>query len=347
LTKELSFILLLVFGYFLALYPGLRYTTGADYSNYLDMFNLVKPLFDYSGFSELSNNFSQIHGEFGFLLINSIFKQLNLSFESLLLFIAFLNIIILIVVLTRNSVNPLMSLFIYCSLFYLITQFSQIRMGVAISIFLLSIQYIYNKNFLKFSILILLGSFFFHKILLISYLLFFFRNIAPTYKKGFYYLFFAIILYELNVLSFFLEIFSKFDLRIIQQINHYYQDENYLGLTPPYMTLTFFMYIYIYSIYLLNRNKIYNNYIEYLLVILLIGIFLNISFYEIQIISGRLSRLFISVLILIVPFILYKNKFKMHSYLYFISIFGYLFLRYYRVLFDDKTNLYPYIGIIF
>ena len=103
LTKELSLILLLVFGYFLALYPGLRYTTGDDYFNYLDMFNLVKPLFDYSGFSELSNNFSQIHGEFGFLLINSIFKQLNLSFESLLLFIAFFNIIILIIALYKNS----------------------------------------------------------------------------------------------------------------------------------------------------------------------------------------------------------------------------------------------------
>lgn len=146
----------------LFLVSGLRENTGADYENYvyiynnLDYYHLQWPL------------------ELGFYYLNKLYSSLGLHVQFIFLTMAFIQCLFLYLSLIKVR-KPSLFLTFYILLFYL-DSLNIVRQSVAMSIVLYScILLLYDKSTVKFFFLIGLASFF-HNVSLIFAPLFFVRN---------------------------------------------------------------------------------------------------------------------------------------------------------------------------
>jgi hypothetical protein len=137
----------------LILVASLRYLSDNDYINYLKIFwgTSVDPV-------EIFNFEYFYHGlEKGFVVILWAIRVLEWHSQFLFFFCAFWTLIITSYTITRISNFPIISLFVYYSLFYLLVPFTQIRYGLAMSLLILSFYYYVNRKIVLFIILILLS----------------------------------------------------------------------------------------------------------------------------------------------------------------------------------------------
>ncbi|MBE0492613.1 MAG: EpsG family protein [Sulfurospirillum sp.] len=352
--KNSLFIFTFVVVYFAMLLPSLRLDVGHDYYGYYDIFNSVKPLLSYSNFDDMFFYFSGIHGENGFLLIISIFKKLGLSFEFFIFFNACLNLAILTFVLIKFqkefNINIFLSLFLYFSLFYFVSHFSQIRLGLVIVIFLLSIYFMIQKKMISYLLSILFGALF-HKIILFALPLYFIRNLnIHTYFKSTVILMLGAILYKINILELLLSYISGYDAWIVTQLFHYSTMEKYLDNSLPLLSIIYFCVIYFVSLFFhkkyVSSDSRNEQSVSLLLLLFLLSIFINIAFWNIGIIGGRISTiLFISV-ILLVPMIYKKIKSNNNKIIYLGLVLFYCFVQFYKSIYFENHGLLPYKTIL-
>lgn len=80
--------------------------------------------------------------------------------ERIVFFIYALAVSIKFLAIRQISKFPFLSIFTYISLYFVLLEMTQIRAGVAIGIFLLSIKDIYNRNLINFSLKIIAATLF-------------------------------------------------------------------------------------------------------------------------------------------------------------------------------------------
>ncbi len=122
---------------------GLRYNVGVDYLNY-------QYIYTHQDFSEV---------ESGYALINRVLFNLGFSFPSIFIVVAFFQIFFFIKGVESISPKYLpLAIFFYFTTLYLFLSLNVLRQTLTFSIFVFSIRYISNRQFVKYAITILLAS---------------------------------------------------------------------------------------------------------------------------------------------------------------------------------------------
>lgn len=267
-----------------------------------------------------------------FYLIVNVSKFLfNDVVRGVFIIYAFLGVSLTLCAIKKNSSFPLLSLIVYSCSFFVLHEMTQIRVGVAAAIFLLSIPDIVNRNLKSFLMKATLAILFHYSavIMLFTYLLGSKTHTSKTYTKLFY------LLLPIIGIIFALFNFGKFLLPVI------------LGLLPKFLSYKINIYLDLHTLGMFNRIKVLD--IQYL-VLLIIYYFaiININrfknetdvlafkilgwmfpilyiLYFIPVIGGRISEFLSIVSILALPSLIsiIREKF----FIYFLIVFsGFLML---------------------
>ena len=229
--KELKNITLI----FLTLFAGLRFNVGADYLSYGYIFNAIKSK-------------QTVKMEPLYWLINKV----SLNYLILCILVAFLSIYFLFKFINYlDKENFYFILFGYVSIYYLQWNMSTLRQGVAITIFLYSTIFLFEKKYKKYLFFILIGGLF-HKTLFLAFLIY------PIFKfkiKDRYLIivFFALFIFRkeiFGVLEFFI---LKYRISYSSYILGFVKNQ----LLSSGITKTFIIRVLIYlSISYLSQKKI-------------------------------------------------------------------------------------------
>lgn len=149
--KIYKFILVMLFTILVA-YSGFREfilpsnEIGKDYFQYKNWF-FVKAGINIKSFSNI-----------GFILLIKLLNKINGSYILLFVISSFMILLGVFKFILKNSKYFEVSIYIYIALGFLLSGFNVIRQWIVCSIFLLAYEYIKNKDFKKYFIMILLAS---------------------------------------------------------------------------------------------------------------------------------------------------------------------------------------------
>lgn len=136
----------------LALMAGLRFHTGYDFQSYEKFYREVDQI------SEVING--SIDAEPGYLLLNYIFSSVGLNFYYFILIFSVFSIGLLAYFLSKYTKYPTIFLLYYYVRFFLVRDMGQIRSAIACIILLYAIPYILKKEPMKFFIIVFVASLF-------------------------------------------------------------------------------------------------------------------------------------------------------------------------------------------
>jgi len=225
------------------------------------------------------------------------------NIHTFFLIFAALSISIKFLAIKRLSKLPWLSLIVYLSLYFILHEMTQIRVGVATGFFLLSIPDIYNRNFGKFIIKASFASLFHYSAIIMIPLYF----LNPK-KVNIIYLLLPIVGLILACVN-----LSKI---ILENINNYlpkflaYKISLYLFLLELrehseiniinfyYLSLLLFLY---FGFFLYFKNKIIHNYDTLYIKILSIMLFSFYFFSDVPLFAFRISEFLGTVVILLLP----------------------------------------------
>jgi transmembrane protein EpsG len=145
----ISFTLIFIF-------LAIRYDFGNDYLNYLTLFDSVNRLNDFMDIFQV-----QLYGEIGWIILCRLFRQLG--FFTLIAFLAFFNCAVYYSFIKKYVVPKYYWLAVFIYIFnssFLLVHSTAMRQSVAISIFIIAIQFALKNRVLLFVLLVILASFF-------------------------------------------------------------------------------------------------------------------------------------------------------------------------------------------
>jgi hypothetical protein len=312
---------LLISFFILFFFLSLRYDFGNDYISYLKMFKEISSgimVIDFEGADAI---------EIGWVYLCQFFKPFG--FFLMIAFLAILNCYVFYDLVKKYVPVKYywLSLFIYIiNPFLFLVESSAMRQTTAMLLFLFSIQFIINRNILKFAILIVLASLF-HKSAIILLLTYFIASPSIITKK-------IVFIY----LAVFIFTFLFGDL-IFSLINPYLElyFDKYSVYTDDIEGSKFgsgfgFLFLLFFFASLLYYSKGESGITA---VILKIGL-LYYAIYPFGIflpMFGRIQMYYEPVLIVAMPLLLQKIKNPLHN-----KIFIFLILFYYLYMFIDFFN---------
>ena len=121
-------ILFYFFAFILAVLAFFRYGIGIDYFAYQYLFGMLQP----SLFYELK--YSILEQEVGFRAIGALFKSWGINYQVYLAFFSFVNLLYIVKLCKRYSINPTLALVLFFSFYYVTWLFSAIRQGLVIAV---------------------------------------------------------------------------------------------------------------------------------------------------------------------------------------------------------------------
>lgn len=152
----------------MVLFAGLRDEfVGTDTFNYVYKFRSLA-----NEIATVEENNKGFLEEPGYELIQKIALFISTDYWSLLCVIASVFSAFVLIAINKYSNNRLLSLFLFITLGYYTYCFNGARQAIALSIYMMSFEYILNGKFLKYSIWILI-AFLFHRSVIIALPLFF------------------------------------------------------------------------------------------------------------------------------------------------------------------------------
>lgn len=159
---------------FIYFFLALRYNFGNDYSNYLKIFENSSNIEDYS-FDDIFSFFY----EPGWILLNYVFH--SLGFFTMNIFIAFFSCLVYFRFIKKYVKREYYWLALFIYIFFpgfLLIQSSAMRQAVAVMIFVYSIDFLVEKRFINYLLMILIASMFHYSslFLLPVYLLVYFNG---------------------------------------------------------------------------------------------------------------------------------------------------------------------------
>ena len=301
----------------LALFAGFRDFKWPDTHVYVHVFNYeLTPIGDSS-----VNNDSLPYSEPFFIYIARVIKTFTTSGRIYILLISIFTISLLDKALKMYCVCPIIGLCVYLSRFYISRNLMQIRAALALAIILFAIKYVQDRNFRRFILVVLIATLIHYSAIIAVPLYWLNKRIIGN--KG---------LFWLIIICFIIIIFlSTLTSSIIVQINAmiglnntyvggYDNYSNGLGLTNPMIYYQIGI-LYLWSImpYQQLNIKYYhiirNAYIYSTVVLILFSPFL--------VLGARLSTVFATLEIFIIPSLIkYQNSVE-SKYIYYMG-FGIL-----------------------
>ncbi len=318
--KSFSFQKILLIYSFIALvlFCGLRGNKGTDTISYIDGFKRTISLFD-SG--ETILRFGSPY-EVGYKYISILIKTFTNNVDIFFIVISFLALFFIYKSLQKYSEFIILGLMVYFVRFYFLRDWNQIRAGVSLAMILYSIEYVAKKDFRRFLIIWLLAVSF-H----ISALIF-----LPFYFIGRKKITISIMI-SCCLCVFILHQYVDKATMASFLIDNMQMDSTYTkGEYAKLKSLSDGIFIYrsfilfiLYAYGNLLRNKV--KYFDVFRNCYLMGLIVSIIFFDFNVISGRLSSVFDTVEVILVPAIIYLFKPKIFGYimiLAFISILYYM-----------------------
>lgn len=296
-NKQIISILFLCCGFFLFIIAAFRGDIDRDYNNYLVLYNSSELL-------------TTIRIEPTFLLISYLTKLIFNDFLFLIIFYALLGVLLKFIAIKHLTEFWLLSVLIYFSNFFIYHEMTQIRVGVASALILISLIPLFNRKFWIFCTIILVAFLFHYSAILALplYLLninriniWFFAIIIPI---AYLFYFFHIQITFLIGLIPIPEIQAKFQqYKIISTIsNTKINVFNYLQISRCLMA-----YVFLWKWELMKEN---NKFSPILIKIYILAISIVVLFTDIPTIGSRASELLMTVEIILIPYLIYVIKQK-------------------------------------
>jgi len=258
-------------------------------------------------------NANFIDKEPAFWIINEFNKYIfGGNEQTFFLIFAILGVSLKLIAIRKYSLLPLLSIFTYICMYFILHEMTQIRAGVATAIFSFAIEDIKNKNLKSYLFKTILAMLFHYSAILM--LIVYFINPNKLNRKLFF--FFPIIgafiaIFKHQSLSIFssltsiLPVFigSKIDLYILLLDDGKFSDINLFNFL--YLSL-----IFIYYFSLLNYKRMKSEYDIIFIKILGIALFMFYFLSFLPVLAFRVSEFFEVVLIFLIPHILLTIKEK-------------------------------------
>ena len=156
-SRVKRFGLLLVF-FLLTLTAGLRYETGVDWRIYSGFYSLIPPIDQIVTKTGRAGIFHEI--DLGYDVFTSTIKYCGGSIQTVFFLVSVLSSFFLFKSLKKYTPYPLNSILVYYGLLYFMLDMSGLRQALALAIFLFSCQYIHERKFYRFFLLIVLATLF-------------------------------------------------------------------------------------------------------------------------------------------------------------------------------------------
>lgn len=308
----ISFILMFVLS-------GYRATTvGTDTLNYEQIFL----------FLEAGSDF--LRQEIGWLFLNNLVLTYGGDFQHVLIITSLLVLVPLFYVAKKYSVNPMLTVFLFFSLYFYLQSFNIMRQSVAISFVLFSIIALANNRKPLFILLIAIGSTF-HLTALLA-LPFIFINRLPTFSNIAY----IVLVILCMIFGLFIFDIALYRLAALFGYSHYlsyYSAGNILGNALYLLVLNSFFCFILFTI----KDK--NN-----LLFKLFFLFIVVANLTARVPFGyRLIMMFSISQVLFLPY--YVNSSKLDKNIVLVMVVFYALVSYLRVAGDGGID--PYINILF
>lgn len=312
----LSFVILVVFA-------GIRFDTGWDYPGYQFYYDKIPSL---GNLIEDYEEFDSIYFEPGFKLFMSALKSLGVEFQGLIFIVNFITTSLFFIFIKRTGkfigCENIMVL-LYFSTVFLYTNFSFLRQGMAIGIWLIAINYL-SKSMVKYILIVLFACLFHYSVILFLFL----PVIIYLKPKGnllFFFMVFSIFIYVLNIkwLQTISPLLPEF---MYSKLSHYFESERFgstrslgFGFLEKLVTMSLVIYFYFYK---LKDRVVLNNFYPYLIIYLLYFICYMV-FFEATIVYDRTRLSFASFSISILPFmVLFFRQFSQLIVVLFIFLYS-------------------------
>lgn len=316
---------------------GFRFKVGVDWEGYKEYFEHIA--------SDPNLQFTDQTFELGYFYLNKIISATGLSYEWMFFTVAFISWYFFFKSISQNLL-PILILFIFLDEFFF-WGMNGVRQFMAISIWVYSIQYIINKKFLNYILLIILASMF-HVSVIILLPLYFIPYIKIN-KKGLWLSLYLIslILGTTNFFISFVESIINFMGSKIAIIGLYlyYIETNMLVVDNEILTgFGFIFKITLNLLILILSNKVtkaYPNTTIYFILFFIGSILFNLS-YNIQLI-GRINNYFLilrSVVLAIMFWHFWKFSKNRAVLVLFVSLYFLLFLS---AIYNSSNLCSPYI----
>ncbi|GAA0866136.1 EpsG family protein [Paraclostridium tenue] len=320
--------------FLLIIFAGTRFETGNDWPEYTSTFNNIGTLKDL-----LVGKFilSSTRMESGYILFNTIVKSLGGSINEVFFIMATLTISIIFLSCKKYTPYYFIAILLYLRYGYTQANFMFVRQGLGIAVFLYSIKYIYEKNFLKYFICITICVLF-HKSTLVLYPIYFIVN--REYKTSVLVIFMVISI-VLGFTNWIHGITIFMPSGIARSINGYLSFGVTAGISPSMIEK-----IVVIFIALLFRNRLsekfkYFNIFLNLYVISFISYFSLIESYVLQ---QRMVIIFNIVGIIIISYFVYLGSNKLIKGIICLLIAGIVSMFFIKSisLFDENSVYTPY-----
>lgn len=304
----------------LTLFAGFRYNVGVDYPNYV---------YIYKGARWYGVN------EPGFMWIIKALKLFGFKFQAMFLLLAIIMQILMYKIITNYSANYWLSILIYLSIapFYLAT-FNGIRQFLAIALFISMIDFIVNKQFLKFLIIIIIGMFFFHMSLFLTIGLYFVLQIDFSLSR--------------KILLLSLVIVGNIFMTLLISWSPYAHYLSFVKKTPISMGVMIFFVIALFVMFFekkipeFKNKKIFLS-LNFLSFLTLLSVFLQDKGIIVQMFM-RLNNYFFFIYILLIPAIIVNIKSRLVRLSSSTLLIIVLFMYYFRTIIakGEEYRLIPY-----
>lgn len=173
---------------FIFLFLGGGYNIGADWLNYYYNYNYIN-----TNFNTIKLNIPEwIDFEIGFQYYTALLKTF-LTFDNYLVVSKFIDIICIYIFSKRYTKYTCIFIFVFFGISLYALEIEAMRQVKAILLLIYSIKYFDQKKFFKYSITIILASFF-HKTIIIFILLYFFKDMKINKKNIYIYIALIVVL---------------------------------------------------------------------------------------------------------------------------------------------------------
>jgi hypothetical protein len=184
-----------IIGLFVAVFfinfVGIRYAVGNDYFTY------------YENYQGINNGSGTVSTEIAYVFLNKI-----LSFETVIYIFSLLSFIFLNSAIDFFCLrHKILSYLVYFSFFLITFNLHIIRQGLAIAIILYGYRFLFNKNYLKFILIVLIAStFHLSALILLPFTLLINLKIAPFYQFLLIFTSLGILLFQEVIVGFYYSI---------------------------------------------------------------------------------------------------------------------------------------------
>jgi transmembrane protein EpsG len=317
---KLSFILIFLF-------LGLRFEFGNDYETYLDLFNRINENGDLAFDPKMF-----VFYEPGWLLLNWIFRPIG--FFALILFISLIYALVMYKLIKKYILPKYYWLAIFFVVFnpgFLLVHSTAIRQSIAVLIFLLSINYIYEKKiFLFISCILIATTFHYSALTLFIIAPFFFdnRKISFTYGTLLFSLYLFFFLFGTRIAPYFGQVVTLFSERY-----EFYSDK---GTANTGLGFLFYSSLFLLT---LNLDKIQNKKIA-LFFKLAIVYFMLMPFALIIEMTSRVGMYFLPAVLIVYPYIFKTLKPVMSRYIFLLGIMIFTMYQFFQFFYSTTYRDY-------